>query len=62
MILFNSLIMSGYICGIEVWACAYGSKYLSNMDQFCKQAWKYGFTNKTIFISDLIQTGNKQLW
>ena len=61
-ILFHSLIMSVFTYGIEVWACAYGSKYLSKIDKFCKRAWKYGYTNKRIFISDVIQTRDKQLW
>ena len=37
-ILFCSFIMSVFTYAIEVWACAYGSKYLSKIDKFCKQA------------------------
>ena len=61
-ILFHSLIVSVFTYGIEVWACAYGSKYLSKINKFCKRAWKYGHTNKRIFISDIIQTRDKQQW
>ena len=61
-ILFHSLIMSVFTYAIEVWACAYGGKYLSKIDKFCKRAWKYGYTKERIFISDVIQTRDKQLW
>ena len=35
-LLFDSLIMSLFTYAIEVWACAYYSKYLSQIDRFCK--------------------------
>ena len=53
--------MSVFSFGIEVWACAYGSKYLSKIDKFCKRAWTHGYTKKSIFISEVIQTWDKQL-
>ena len=61
-ILFQSLIMSVFTYATEVWACAYGGKYLSNIDNFCNRAWKYGYTKERIFIRDIIQTRDKQLW
>ena len=39
-ILFHSLIMSVFTYAIEVWACAYGSKYLCKIDKFCNRASK----------------------
>ena len=36
--------------------------YTSEIDKFCKRAWKYGYTKERIFISDVIQTRDKQLW
>ena len=60
--LFHSLIMSVFSNAIEVWASAYGSKYFSKIDKFCKRAWKYGYTKERIFISDVILTRDKQLW
>ena len=61
-ILFHSLIMSVFTYAIEVWACAYGSKYLSKIDKFCKRAWKYGYTKDRIVIDNVILTRDKQLW
>ena len=61
-ILFHSLIMSVFTYAIEVWACAYGSKYLSKIDKFCKRAWKYGYTKHRIVIDNVILTRDKQLW
>ena len=59
---FHSLIMSVFTYAIEVQACAYGGKYLSKIDKFCKRAWKYGYAKERIFISDVIQIRDKQLW
>ena len=61
-ILFHSSIMSVFTNATEVQACAYGGKYLSKIDKFCKRAWKYGYAKERIFISDVIQISNKQLW
>ena len=43
-VLFNSLIMSLFSYAIEVWACASESKYLCQIDKFCKRALRYGYT------------------
>ena len=51
--------MSVFTNAIEVWACAYGEKYLSKIDKFCKRAWNYGYTRER---SDVIQISDKQLW
>ena len=61
-ILFDSLIMSVFSYGIEVWACACGSKYLSKADKFCRRAWTHGYTKKSRFTSDVTRTRDKQLW
>ena len=53
--------MSVFSYAIEVRACAYGSKYLSKIDKFCKRACTHGCTKKSIFISDVIQIWDKQL-
>ena len=60
-ILFHSLIMSVFTYAIEVWACAYGSKYLSKIAKFCKPAWKYGYSKDRIVIDNVILTRDKQL-
>ena len=51
--------MSVFTYAIEVWACAYGGKYLSKIDKFCKRAWNYGYTRER---SDAIHISDKQLW
>ena len=61
-ILFQGLIMFVFIYATEVWACAYGGKYLLKINKFCKREWKYGYTKERIFISNVIQTRDKQLW
>jgi len=53
--------MSVFSYGIEVWACAYGSKYISKIDKFCRRAWTHGYTKKSIFVSAVIQKWDKQL-
>ena len=42
-LLFHSLILSILVFGIEVWACASYSKYLSQVDKFLKRSYKYGY-------------------
>ena len=53
-ILFYSLIyMFVFTYAIEAWACAYGSKYLSKIDKFCKPAWNYGYTPRIAYSSTM---------
>lgn len=61
-ILFDSLIMSLFIYGIEIWACAYEGKYLSRIDKFCRRAVVFGYTSKHIVIKELINVRDKNLW
>ena len=51
LILFESLIMSMFRYDLR-YGHAYGSEYLFKIDKFCKGSWKYGYTNKSIFMSD----------
>ena len=41
---FGSMIMSIFQYGIEVWGCAFESKYISRIDKLCKRAFKSGYT------------------
>ena len=59
---FHSLIMSVFTNAIELQACAYGGKYLSKIDKFCKRALKYDYAKERLFISDVIQIRDQQLW
>ena len=54
-VLFNSLIMSLFSYGIELWACAHQSKYLSRIDKFCKRAVRFGYTSTFTPIEELIK-------
>ena len=56
--LFDSLILSLFAYGLEVWESA-GRKYLDRIDNFCKRAHRYGYTAKADFeISSLIEETN----
>ncbi|XP_068761121.1 uncharacterized protein [Montipora capricornis] len=44
--LFNSLVMSVFLYGIEVWGAAYQRKYLDRIDRFLKRAHRFGFVTK----------------
>ena len=48
--------MSLFSYAIEVWACACDSKYLSQIDRFCKRAVKYGYTAMFTPITDINNT------
>ena len=43
-LLFNSLIMSIFTYGIELWGCAYYSKCLNQIDKLINRAYRYGYT------------------
>ena len=55
IIFFNSLVMSVFLYGIEVWGAAYKRKYLDRIDRFLKRPYMYrfGFTTKKTTILDL---------
>ena len=60
--LYDSLIVSVFSYGVEVWGAAFHSKYLSQIDRFNKRAYKYGYTSKHILISDIISKRDNNLW
>ena len=51
--LFNSLVMSVFLYGIEVWGAAYQRKYLDRIDRFLKRAHRFGFVTKKTTIQQL---------
>ena len=61
-ILFDSLITSFFMYGIEVWASAYNNKYLLQIDEFCKRTVRYGYTTYYMPIMERIRAREKQLW
>jgi len=61
-LLFDSLIMSLFTYAIEMWACAYYRKYLSQIDRFCKWALRYGYNSKYTPITEVIRAKDRLLW
>ena len=55
--LFNSLVMSVFLYGIEVWGAAYQRKYLDRIDQLLKRAHRFGF----VTILDLIEDRDSKM-
>lgn len=47
--------MSVFYFAIEVWACAYDTKYLGQMDSFFLRAYKFGYTSKQYKINEIIE-------
>ena len=60
--LFDSLIMSLFLYGLEVWGSAYQGKYLDRIDTFFRQAYRFGYTHKIILISDVIKYRDSDLF
>ena len=45
-LVFDSLIVSIFTFVIELWSCAYDSKYLNQIDKFIERAHKNGYIYK----------------
>ena len=54
--------MSLFLYGLEVWASAYQRKYLDRIDPFFRRAYRFGYTNKIILISDIITSRDSDLF
>ena len=61
-ILFDTLIMSLFSYGIEVWGSALEKKYLERIDTFLRRAYRYGYTTKSVRIIDLIKERDMSLF
>ena len=60
--LFDNLILSFFAYGLEVWGSSC-KKYLDRIDNFCQQAFRYGYTAKADFeISTFIEERDKRLF
>ena len=53
-ILFESLSLSLFYYGIEIWGSAIQNKYLQRIDKFFRRAYKFGYTLKEYKISHLV--------
>ena len=60
-VLFESLIMSLFLYGLEVWCCASQGKYLDRVDIFVRRPCRFGFTDKIILISEVIKNRDRNL-
>ena len=60
--LFDLLIMSLFLYGIEIWRAAYQGKYLDRIDKFFKQAFRFRYTNKLYAIAEVIRNRDCKLW
>ena len=50
-----------YYC-IEVWGSALQKKYLDRIDKFFRRAYRYGYTTKSIKISEVIEERDRKLF
>jgi hypothetical protein len=50
-----------YYC-IEVWGSALQKKYLDRIDKFFRGAYRYGYTTKSIKISEVIEERDRKLF
>ena len=60
--LFDLLIMSLFLYGIEIWGAAYQGKYLDRIDRFFKRACRFGYTNNLYVIAEVIRNRECKLW
>lgn len=62
--MFDSLIMSIFLYGVEVWGSPYHSKYMhiGRIDKFCRRAMKSGYTSKFTPFADTIRYRGMKLW
>ena len=60
--LFDLLIMSLFLYGIEIWGAAYQGKYLDRIDRFFRRAFKFGYTNNLYVIAEVIRNRDCKLW
>ena len=61
-LLFQSLILSVFTYAIEVWGCAFYSKYLSRIDKIFARCCKLGYCLKQHSIVDIRRNRNMKLW
>ena len=61
-LLFQSLILSVFVYAIEVWGCAFYSKYLSRIDKLFGRCYKLGYCLKQHSILDIRRDRDMKLW
>ena len=61
-LLFESLILSLFYYGIEVWGSALQNKYLQRIDKLFRRAYRFGYTLQEYKISHLVEERDKSLF
>ena len=61
-LLFQSLILSVFTYAIEVWGCAFYSKYLGRIDKLFARCYKLGYCSKQHSILDIRHNRDMKLW
>ena len=61
-LLFQSLILSILIYGIEVWDNAFYSKYFSRSYKFFARAFESGYCIEQYYITDILKRRDFKLW
>ena len=60
--LFDSIILSLFLYGIEIWGSALQKKYLDRVDRFFKRAHRYGYVLNEYKMSELIEMRDRTLF
>ena len=61
-LLFQSLIMSLFTFGIELWGGASYTKYISQIDKFVNRAYRNGYVTEKYNFREIINKRDKRLW
>ena len=60
--LFDTIILSLFLYGIEIWGSSLQKKYLNQIDKFFKRAHRFGYVLREYKMSELIETRDKTLF
>ena len=60
-LLFNSLIMSLFIYGVELWGDTY-NRYINQIEKFISRAYRNGYLAEKFNFSEVISDRDRKLW
>ena len=60
-LLFNSLIMSLFIYGVELWGGTY-NKYINQIEKFISRAYQNGYVAEKFYFGEIISDRDRKLW
>ena len=61
-LLFNSLIMSLFTYGIELWGGTYYNKYINQIDKFINRAYRNRYIPEKVNFREIFIDRGKKLW